>query len=160
MTESDLVEFAGMDPSVNLRDALVHEVFRLQILLSQFPKPEMIRWSLRYDGAVGLDDTNGCFVCGETRHNGYCRNISGFVPTLLAGTWLEHWFGNKGARLDYRDAYPHRIQLKVGSCDLHLPALESMAREIVGGGGFITPKTIADARAHGKGMVPECQSAT
>lgn len=79
---------------------------------------------------VGLDVVPGCFVCGATKRdpaavNGYLHNIAAFVNSPAAGRMLESWFSGR-ARTDFRDAEPHRIQLKVGACERHLPRLNRL----------------------------------
>lgn len=69
---------------------------------------------------IGLDTTPGCFVCGgesEMRHN-----IAAFVYTKAAGERVVAMF-HHGARLDYREHSPDRVQVKIGACETHLPNL-------------------------------------
>ena len=65
---------------------------------------------------IGLDNTPGCFVCGGG--TGLYNNIAAFVQCKAAGERVVAMF-KKGARLDYRDYEPDRVQVKVGACDNH-----------------------------------------
>jgi hypothetical protein len=91
---------------------------------------------------IGVDNTPGCFVCGggfDLRHN-----IAAFVVTKEAGervvTMLE-----MGARLDYREQEPDRVQVKIGACNHHLPNLERL-NELTRHDGIITSQRITEAR--------------
>lgn len=91
---------------------------------------------------VGYDQTPGCFVCGggEKLRN----NIAAFVQCKKSGERVVNMFGY-GARLDYREYEPDRVQVKVGACDCHLPnlkKLDSLTRE-----GIIIAAHISEARA-------------
>jgi hypothetical protein len=78
---------------------------------------------------IGFDVTPGCFVCGKNRPEGYYNhNIAAFVQCKAAGERVVAMFKH-GARLDYRENYPDRVQVKVGSCDEHLPNLEMLLKK-------------------------------
>lgn len=69
---------------------------------------------------IGLETTPGCFVCGGKSR--LLNNIAAFVRTKEAGERVVTMF-QTGAKLDYRDFEPDRVQIKVGACDAHLPNL-------------------------------------
>jgi hypothetical protein len=73
---------------------------------------------------IGKDYTPGCFVCGGP--STLYHNISGFVASREAGVNIVRWFGGAGAILDYRVHEPNWIQVKIGSCDAHLPHLRKL----------------------------------
>lgn len=91
---------------------------------------------------VGLDMTPGCFVCGGDKrlHN----NIAAFVQCKEAGGRVVAMF-SQGARLDYRDFEPDRVQVKIGSCDKHLANLQKL--DELTRDGIITSNRINKARA-------------
>lgn len=79
---------------------------------------------------IGLDSCK-CFVCaaGE-RHVGgnvMLNNIAAFVQCRAAGERVVAMF-EQGARLDYREHEPDRVQVKVGACDQHLVNLRVLDR--------------------------------
>jgi len=77
---------------------------------------------------IGLDSCN-CFVCGtdirDKKANMYLNNIAAFVQCKEAGERVVAMF-KRGARLDYRDFEPDRVQVKIGACDKHLPNLQRL----------------------------------
>lgn len=96
---------------------------------------------------IGLDDCT-CFVC-ETHDRdgrGHCmlHNIAAFVQGKEAGERVVAMFP-RGARLDYRDFEPDRVQVKIGACDSHLSNLEKL-NELTQD-GVITEARITEARA-------------
>lgn len=72
---------------------------------------------------LGGDITPGCFVCGgeERRYH----NIAAFVQCREAGERVVAMF-SQGARLDYRDFEPDRVQVKIGACNRHIANLEKL----------------------------------
>lgn len=92
---------------------------------------------------VGLDRTPGCFVCGgdEGLHN----NIAAFTDSRADGEAVVELF-DKGARLDYREHEPNWIQVKVGTCHLHLPALDALHQMTREHEGTISAEIIEAAR--------------
>lgn len=105
----------------------------------------------------GLDRVPGCFVCGydflpthrrdvEKDDRFMLRNVAAFVKSREDGDAIVKLFG-KGAVLDYRDSEPHRIQLKFGVCDLHIPALTALRVLSIDAGYFIDEEMIQKARA-------------
>jgi hypothetical protein len=74
---------------------------------------------------IGLDHTPACFVCGGDSPR-MRSNIAAFVRTKEAGERIVGMFDQVrgGARLDYRNHEPDRVQVKVGACDDHLKRLE------------------------------------
>lgn len=74
---------------------------------------------------IGMDWTPGCFVCGGA--NGLHKNIAAFVQCKAAGERVVAMF-DQGARLDYRDFEPDRVQVKIGACDGDLAGLEHLAK--------------------------------
>lgn len=79
---------------------------------------------------IGTDITPGCFVCGGDK--GYYSNIAAFVQCKEAGERVVKLFA-RGARLDYRDFEPDRVQVKVGACEKHKPNLEALCSLVVPG---------------------------
>jgi hypothetical protein len=77
-----------------------------------------------YSRGIGTDHTPGCFVCGgkDKMHH----NIAAFVKCKEAGERVVAMF-SKGARLDYREHEPDRVQVKIGSCNNHRSNLEKLA---------------------------------
>lgn len=73
---------------------------------------------------VGRDYTNGCFVgtCG-TKPDALTHNIACFVPSRETGEAIVAMF-IQGARLDYREFTPNRVQVKIGACEEHLANIE------------------------------------
>lgn len=102
---------------------------------------------------IGLDACPCCFVCGASTRapnaNPYLRNIAAFTNSKEAGEAIVAWFNihKGGARLDFRPSEPGWIQVKVGSCDAHLPQLEHL-EAITGRYGLIRQADIADAIAY------------
>jgi len=89
---------------------------------------------------IGLDITPGCFVCGGDKR--LLNNIAAFVQCKEAGVRVVNMF-QQGARLDYRDFEPDRVQVKVGACNAHLPnlrRLDELTRD-----GVITSVHISEA---------------
>jgi len=76
---------------------------------------------------IGKDMVPSCFVCGADRKDTYSHNVAAFVQCKEAGERLVELFKGR-ARLDYRDFEPDRIQLKIGTCQDHLPELEELQR--------------------------------
>ncbi|RJQ28064.1 hypothetical protein C4565_04220 [Candidatus Parcubacteria bacterium] len=72
---------------------------------------------------IGLDETPGCFVCGGSTK--LHSNIAAFVQCKEAGERIVKMF-ETGARLDYREHEPDRIQVKIGACDKHFRNLEML----------------------------------
>lgn len=73
---------------------------------------------------IGCDVVPACFVCGNPL-DGYSANIAAFVNSEVDGRSVVEWFGGK-ARLDFRPSEPNWIQVKVGTCEQHLPNLEKL----------------------------------
>ena len=91
---------------------------------------------------VGLDTTPGCFVCGGDKR--LRKNIAAFIQCKEAGERIVAMFP-QGARLDYRDFEPDRVQVKIGACDTHLPNLQKL-HELTQN-GVITSTHISEAQA-------------
>jgi len=96
---------------------------------------------------IGLDRCT-CFVCGTHDRDGqghyYLNNIAAFVQCKEAGERVVSMF-TKGARLDYRDFEPDRVQVKIGACDKHklnLQKLHELTQD-----GVITVSRINEAIA-------------
>lgn len=90
---------------------------------------------------LGLDRTPGCFVCGgeEALRN----NIAAFVQCKDAGERVVRMF-LRGARLDYRERSPDRVQVKLGACNAHKANLEKL-HALVTKDGVITSERIVEA---------------
>lgn len=73
---------------------------------------------------IGTDNTPGCFICGGQSE--LHSNIAAFVQCKEAGERIVQMF-KAGARLDYRDSEPDRVQVKIGSCEEHLGDLRRLA---------------------------------
>ncbi len=93
---------------------------------------------------IGFDQTPGCFVCGGT--DGLRHNIAAFVQCKAAGERVVAMFAH-GARLDYREHEPDRVQVKVGACDAHKTRLEHLHALTRDANGVITDAMVAQARA-------------
>jgi len=70
---------------------------------------------------IGTDHTPGCFVCGGKF--GMHKNIAAFVQCKTAGERVVAMF-KQGARIDYREHEPDRVQVKIGACATHITNLE------------------------------------
>mgnify|MGYP003419590450 CR=1 FL=1 len=90
---------------------------------------------------IGTDMTPGCFICGGDSN--FRNNIAAFVKTREAGARVVSMF-ETGARLDYRENEPDRVQVKIGACDEHKPNLEKLLL-LCRGDGIITTAKIAEA---------------
>lgn len=79
---------------------------------------------------VGLDSIKKCFVCGCGRDEafGCMPNIAAFVDSKEDGEEIVKLFPEDSARLDYRPSEPKWIQVKIGACEKHKPALEELHR--------------------------------
>ncbi len=69
-----------------------------------------------------------CFVCGVSS----APNISAFVQCKAAGDRIAQMFDHP-VKVDYRDYEPDYVQVKVGACTDHRPALEQL-RDITSDG--------------------------
>jgi hypothetical protein len=74
---------------------------------------------------IGSDITPGCFRCGGL--NGMYSNIAAFVQCKEAGERVVEMF-KTGARLDYRESEPDRVQVKIGACESHKNNLEILSK--------------------------------
>lgn len=91
-----------------------------------------VRWHSR---GIGLDVTPGCFVCGaewrsaeaEADGNQYLNNIAAHVTKKNEAASLACF--ERGARMGYFHGDRDAPQIKVGSCDKHLPALEQLSAQ-------------------------------
>lgn len=96
---------------------------------------------------IGLDNCE-CFICGTHDRDGedhmYLHNIAAFVECKESGERVVTMF-DRGARLDYREYEPDRVQVKIGACDKHLTNLEKL-NELTKD-GIITTSRIAKAKA-------------
>ena len=119
------------------------EVIRHEIKVADNERGQSFMFAPR---GIGVDICPGCFVCGTAKRNpeanDYLNNIAAFVASNAEGETIVSWF-ERGARLDYRDFEPHRIQLKVGACDAHLPQLQALY-ETTSAYGVIRQRDIAD----------------
>lgn len=88
---------------------------------------------------IGLDVTPGCFVGGGK--NGLRNNIAAFVQCKAAGERVVAMF-HRGARLDYRDYEPDRVQVKIGACKRHLLNLRRLDNLTRACGGIITAEVV------------------
>jgi hypothetical protein len=80
-----------------------------------------------YPRGVGMDNSPGCFVCGGDE--GMYPNVAAFVQCKEAGERVVALFA-RGARLDYRDFEPDRVQVKIGACKAHEAGLVYLARHV------------------------------
>ncbi len=62
-----------------------------------------------------------CFVCG----NPSAPNISAYVQCKAAGDRIAQMFGHP-VKVDYREYEPDYVQVKIGACTAHRPALERL----------------------------------
>ncbi len=96
---------------------------------------------------IGLDSCPCCFVCGKPQH--LLHNISAFVASKEEGEEIVRWFmlpDQDCARLDFRPSEPNWIQVKVGVCTEHLPALEWLSKRVRENHGRIRQCDIMEAR--------------
>lgn len=95
---------------------------------------------------IGLDLCT-CFICGTNDRTGnghsYLHNIAAFVQCKAAGERVVKMF-QRGARLDYREHEPDRVQVKIGACDKHLENLKELHR-LIAKDGVITQEMIAQS---------------
>lgn len=102
----------------------------------------------------GLEWNLLCFCCGardkehrledpDQHGNGLLHNIAAFVQCKEAGERVVVMF-SRGARLDYRDSEPDRVQVKIGACGTHLSNLQRL-HELTKD-GVITSTSINEAR--------------
>lgn len=96
---------------------------------------------------IGLDSC-ACFVCGAQQNRNergsvFLNNIAAFAQCKEAGERVVAMFP-QGARLDYREHEPDRVQVKIGACDLHLPHLQKL--DLLVQDGIISENRIATAR--------------
>jgi hypothetical protein len=100
---------------------------------------------------IGMDVTPGCFMCETPFRNAqalsignpYMNNVAAFVQCQAAGARVLAMF-DRGARLDYRDFEPDRVQIKIGACDAHLVNLKAL--EELTTDGTITVERVAEAK--------------
>ena len=88
------------------------------------------------------DNTPGCFVCGGKE--GLHDNIAAFVQCKESGQRILNMF-SCGARLDYREFEPDRVQVKIGACKKHLENLKKLD-DSTKGSGIITEDGIKEAK--------------
>lgn len=93
---------------------------------------------------IGVDRTPGCFVCGGADDD-LRDNIAAFVQCRAAGERIVAMF-KRGARLDYRDYEPDRVQVKIGACAEHVPQLRRLYDETLRG---VITQDIADSAGGG-----------
>jgi len=104
------------------------EIIKFEIKSDDIEFGKSIKFQPR---GVGLDSVDYCYLCGskhrdnENKQKDYMNNIAAFVETKELGEEIVGWF-IKGARLDYRPSEPNWIQVKIGSCDKHLPNLKNL----------------------------------
>jgi len=102
------------------------EYIKHEIAKADHERGKSLRFSPR---GIGLDLCSGCFICGSNQRsvgsNNYLNNISAFVSSKDEGEEIVSWFDTK-ARLDFREHEPNWIQVKIGSCDIHLPKLHEL----------------------------------
>lgn len=76
---------------------------------------------------VGLDKVRKCFVCG-CNNDLFTPNIAAFVDTKSEGETIVSWFPQDSAWLDFREHEPNWVQVKIGACKEHEPALHELCR--------------------------------
>ncbi len=92
---------------------------------------------------IGTDVTPGCFVCGG--ETGYHQNIAAFVECKEAGERVVSLFPT-GARLDWREFEPDRVQVKIGACNKHVMNLKVLEIAVTESKGVITEDMVKTAR--------------
>ena len=81
-------------------------------------------FSPRGIGANSLE----CFICHEGGDETIQPDMAAFVESKETGERIVEMFARTGvlAHLDFRDYEPNWVQVKVGSCDTHLPKLQAL----------------------------------
>lgn len=90
---------------------------------------------------IGSDRGLRCFCCGFGESKSFINNISAFVQCKEAGERVVVMFD--GARLDYRESEPDRVQVKIGACGTHLENLKRL--DALTGGGIIKKEFVLAA---------------
>lgn len=96
-----------------------------------------------YSRGIGTDVTPGCFVCGGK--TGHYHNIAAFVECKEAGERVVSFFPT-GARLDWRELEPDRVQVKIGACNKHMMNLRVLQIAVTESQGVITEEMVKIAR--------------
>lgn len=89
---------------------------------------------------IGMDVCSCCVCDANADMSHYLNNIAAFVKCKAAGERVVAMF-QKGARLDYREREPDRVQVKVGACDEHMFVIKNLDR-LVGKDDTITKRRI------------------
>lgn len=104
-------------------------------------RPDQADGEYLFVRGIGSDTTPGCFICGGP--NNLYNNIAAFVTTKAAGERVVTMF-KQGARMDYREYEPDRVQVKIGACDTHIANLRWLAH-LARGQNVITSSLIEGA---------------
>ena len=82
---------------------------------------------------IGSEWKLSCFCCGAQdkdpqKSSGLLNNIAAFVQGKASGERVVKMFDTQGggAKLDYREREPDRVQVKIGACNEHLPNLKKL----------------------------------
>ncbi|MCF7910828.1 hypothetical protein K9L16_04105 [Candidatus Pacearchaeota archaeon] len=94
---------------------------------------------------IGIDNCS-CFICGDGNER-MMNNILAFVKSKSDGEEAISWF-DKGAYLDYRSHEPNWVQVKIGACEQHLPALEKLNKLIFEQYDVLRKRTIKKAKMY------------
>lgn len=75
-----------------------------------------------------------CFICGREGPGGAAQpDCASFVDGKAGGERVVALFERRNlrAKLDYRENYPNRVQVKVGACVFHVEELEALIAKVV-----------------------------
>jgi hypothetical protein len=109
---------------------------------------------------IGGGSGGPCLVRHEGGESWRVRNdLASFVDGKMAGERVVAMLGTYGldAHLDFRPSEPRYVQVKIGACEGHVAALQTLCDMTHSAGGRISPAIIAAAlNAHG--VTPERRS--
>ncbi len=126
------------------------EVVQMEVMRADSERGPSLRFNSR---GIGLDSCPACFVCGTKERapgsSRYLHNIAAFVASKEEGEQIARWFALPGidcARVDFRPSEPNWIQVKIGVCDAHLPALQWLDKRVTENHGRLREQDVKDAR--------------
>jgi hypothetical protein len=105
----------------------MEEIYKFEIKQQDHHQGPSLSFGSR---GIGLDVTNGCFVCGAERRNlldatnHYMHNIAAFVDKEDEAAVFALF--PKGSRMGYYHGDENIPQIKIGACDKHLTNLQHL----------------------------------